>query len=122
MRIEHFAPLAYGGLVLALSAGMIVAGRKAIRRIRGLGREDPATLRRLGMIRFGTASIVLLGLFLSVVLLMIQVDFWVGLFGPGDDVIGVFAFLLSLCWFFNAWALDRLSRPWRFERETNGSG
>lgn len=111
-------PMIFGGLAFALTLGMLVVGRNAIRRIRDLGREDPTTLWRLGAIRFFTASIVLLGLFISASLLLIQIDVWIGLFGPADDAVGFSVFLACVAWFFNAWALDRLSRPWRFERES----
>jgi hypothetical protein len=108
--------LIFGGLAIALTLGMLVVGRNAIRRIRSLGREDPTTLWRLGAIRFFTASIVLLGLFISASLLLIQIGVWIGLLGPADDALGFPVFLACWAWFFNAWALDRLSRPWRREQ------
>ncbi len=109
--------LIFGGLAFALTIGMLVAGRNAIRRIRGLGRENPSTLWRLAGIRFLTVTIVLLGLFLSASLLLVQIDVWIGFLGVADDAVGLSVFLASVAWFLNAWALDRLSRPWRFERE-----
>ena len=102
LNLFDFLPLTYGGLAFALSGGMLVVGRNAIRRIRRLGYADSQTLWRLGMIRFLTATIVLLGLFVSASLLLLQIDVWIGLFGPADDAIGFSVFVACLAWFLNA--------------------
>ena len=117
MNLFDVFPLTYSGLALALSGGMLVVGRNAIRRIRRLGYADPATLWRLGMIRVLTATIVLLGLVVAVSLFLVQIDVWIGLFGSADDTIGIAIFAACLAWYVNAMLLgyfidtkrDRLS-------------
>lgn len=113
MTIFDVFPLIFGGLACALSFGMFVAGRSAIRRIQDFGREDPSTLRRLALIRFLTGSIVLVGMFISASLLLLQIDLLIGLFGPADDAIGFLTFLACVAWFIHVYALGFLVNPKR---------